>query len=117
MNKKLRNAFKAEMKLGRDFYSRGSFDKAFHHFERAHVLGQFYVIPHTRTHIWMFIIGIRTGNMREIIGQLIRIPLGMIGSALGKAPLGNTGGANIKLSTTLPIPEDLKKYLDHDKAS
>jgi len=112
MNEKLKKAFKAEMSLGRDFYSRAQYKDAFHHFERAHVLGQFYVIPHARTHVWMLIVGLKTRNLREIVGQLIRIPLGMIASALGKAPLGNTGGANIKLSKTLPIPEDLKTYLD-----
>jgi len=115
MHKNLRNAFNAEMSLGRGFYSKAQYEDAFRHFERAHVLGQFYVVPHVRSHIWMFIIGIRTGNIREILGQAIRIPLGMIGSALGKVPPGNTGGANIKLSTTLPIPDDLKIHLDQDK--
>jgi len=112
MNEKLKKAFQAELTLGKDLYALRQYDNAMRHFERAHVLGQFYVGPHTQTHIWMFIIGIRTGNFREIFGQLLRIPLGMIGSALGKVPLGNTGGTNIKLTATLPIPDDLKKHLD-----
>ncbi|MCF6326622.1 MAG: DUF3703 domain-containing protein [Devosiaceae bacterium] len=112
MDKDLKAAFEKEMKLGKKFFAKAEYKDAFHHFERAHVLGQFFVLPHVRSHIWMFFIGIRTGDFNEIKGQLIRIPLGMIGSALGKVPLGNTGGANIKLSTTLPIPDDLKEHLD-----
>ena len=115
MDKELKAAFEKEMSLGKEFFSAARYEDAFRHFERAHVLGQFFVLPHVRSHIWMFFIGVRTGNFREIRGQLIRIPLGMIGSALGKVPKGNTGGANIKLSTTLPIPDDLKKHLDADK--
>ncbi len=115
MDKDLKIAFEKEMKIGKEFFGRAEYEDAFRHFERAHVLGQFFVFPHVRSHIWMFFIGIRTGDFNEIKGQLIRIPLGMIGSALGKVPLGNTGGANIKLSTTLPIPDDLKEHLDADK--
>ncbi len=114
MHKKLKTAYRSEMALGKRLFSEGKFKEAFHHFERAHVLGQFYVIPHARTHIWMLALGIRTGNAREILGQIIRIPLGLIGSALGKVPLGNTGGANVKLSSKMPIPEDLKAYLEPD---
>jgi len=115
MNDKLRNAFNAELAKGKHHFFKGDHPKAFHHFERAHVLGQFYVLPHVRSHIWMFFVGLRTGNLREIGGQLIRIPLGMIGSALGKVPKGNTGGANVKLSKTMPIPDDLAQYLNNDK--
>jgi len=114
MHKELKAAFEAEFSEGKKQFSEGQFEEAFHHFERAHVLGQSYVIPHTRTHIWMLIIGIRTGSFKEIIGQLVRIPMGFIGSSLGKVPVGNTGGANVKLSTKMPIPDDLKKHLDQD---
>ena len=114
MNEKLRTAFDAEFAAGRDLFSNALFEEAFHHFERAHVLGQFYVVPHVKTHIWMFFIGLRTGNFKEVLGQTLRIPLAMIGSALGKVPLGNTGGTNVKLTTTMPIPDDLKQYLEPD---
>ncbi len=117
MNSRLKKAFKDEMSLGRRLFFKGQYEQAFTHFERAHVLGQFYVLPHVRTHIWMFFIGLRTGNFKEIKGQLIRIPLGMIGSALGKVPKGNTGGANIELSKTMPIPDDLQQYLNDNQKS
>jgi uncharacterized protein DUF3703 len=112
MNSELRKAFEAEFAAGRKMFSDGQLDQAFHHFERAHVLGQFYVFPHVRTHIWMLFIGLRKGDFREILGQMLRIPLAMIGSALGKVPLGNTGGANVELTKPMPIPDDLQKHLD-----
>jgi len=115
MEGKLKSAFEKEMSLGKVFFARGEYDDAFRHFERAHVLGQFHVLPHARSHLWMFFIGIRTRDFREIRGQLLRIPLGIIGSALGKVPLGNTGGANVRLSATMPIPDDLKPYLDGER--
>jgi len=115
MNKTLRDAFENEMSAARDFYSQSKLDKSFSHLERAHVLGQSYVIPHTRTHIKMLVIGIRRGDLKEVFGQLFRIPGGIIASAIGKVPIGNTGGANIKLTATPPIPDDLKKFLQADE--
>jgi len=115
MHKNLRKAFDKEIAIAKDFYSRAQYDESFHHLERAHVLGQCYVIPHTKTHVWMLCVGIRTGNLKEIAGQLIRIPGGIVASTLGKVPIGNTGGTNIKLTATLPIPDDLKIHFDHNE--
>ncbi|HHG91177.1 MAG TPA: DUF3703 domain-containing protein [Devosia sp.] len=115
MKPRLKEAFEAEMALGKRHFSRKQFKEAFSCFERAHVLGQFHVLPHFRTHLWMFLIGLRTGNLNEIAGQLLRMPLGIVGSALGKVPKGNTGGANVKLSSTMPIPDDLKQYLEESE--
>jgi len=114
MNDKLRKAFEKEMSIAKGFYSQAQYDDSFRHLERAHVLGQCFVVPHTRAHIRMLLIGIRTANLKEIAGQLFRIPGGIIASAIGKVPIGNTGGANIELTTTLPIPDDLKEYLEPD---
>lgn len=115
MKRILREAFEEEMSIAKDFYSRAQYDESFRHLERAHVLGQCYVVPHTRTHIKMLVIGIRRGDAKEIAGQLFRIPGGVIASAIGKVPIGNTGGANIKLTATPPIPDDLQKFLDADE--
>ena len=108
----LRKAFEAEMRAATELYCTGSYTDAFHHFERAHVLGQRFVIPHTRTHVWMLRIGFKTGSIKEIFGQLIRIPAGMIGSAIGLVPAGNTGGSNVRATRRMPIPDDLKQYLE-----
>jgi hypothetical protein len=60
----------------------------------------------------MLRIGWKTRSVREILGQLIRIPGGIVGSAIGLVPVGNTGGSNVPAMKRLSIPDDLKQYLD-----
>lgn len=108
----LKRAFKLELEHGQELYVLADYDKAFAHFERAHILGQYYVIPHTQAHWWMLKIGFKRKDLKEIVGQLVRIPGGIIGSMIGVLPTGNTGGANISAFRKQPIPDDLKKYLD-----
>jgi hypothetical protein len=113
MNIIIRNAFNEEVNKGKELYFSHKYKESFYHFERAHILGQLYVIPHTISHFWMLKIGIKTKNIKEIIGQLMRIPVGILGSAVGIVPTGNTGGANVNALKKMDIPEDLKKTLDH----
>jgi hypothetical protein len=65
----------------------------------------------------MLRIGWRRRDIREIVGQLLRIPGGAIGSALGRVPRGNTGGSRISAFRELPIPPDLNELLMLDKRS
>jgi hypothetical protein len=111
MNEILKSAFENEIEIGKTLFLRKDFEKAFYHFERAHILGQKFVITHTKSHIWMLRIGIKTKNVKEIIGQLIRIPAGMIGSFIGKVPIGNTGGSNVSLIDEIEIPPDLLEVI------
>ncbi len=112
MNPKLRTAFESELGSADAQRRAGDLDGAFHHLERAHILGQQYVAPHVRTHLAMLRIGLLRRDMREIVGQIVRIPAAAIGSALGVPPGGNTGGANVGLLATMEIPPDLKALLD-----
>jgi hypothetical protein len=112
MNDQLKAAFHNELRNGKNLYRRGFFADAFKSFERSHILGQEYVVPHTLSHIWMLRIGIKTRNLKEIIGQLSRLPLGVIGSAIGIVPLGNTGGSNVNALKKMPIPKDLEDILN-----
>jgi hypothetical protein len=45
-------------------------------------------------------------------GQIVRIVLGMLGSAVGVVPVGNTGGTDISMFKRLPIEPDLQKIID-----
>lgn len=112
MNPVLKHAFSAEMRTAAELYQCGELERCFYHLERAHVLGQRAAVPHTISHWWMLKVGIRRGDGREIVGQLARIAIGGIGSVLGRAPIGNTGGADVGILTPMPIPPDLQAIFD-----
>lgn len=112
MKPKLRAAFEAELREAHHSELRGDVSRAWRHLERAHVLSQEYAGPHVRVHCQMFAFGWRRRDVRELVGQLARILVAGPGSWLGRAPLGNTGGANVSILTPMPIPEDLRALLD-----
>jgi len=56
--------------------------------------------------------GLRRLDLREVLGQLARVLVAAPGSWLGRAPLGNTGGADVGILTPMPIPDDLQALLD-----
>ena len=117
MHPTLKAAFDAEMQSAGRALANERLAEAFSHLERAHVLGQWYVRTHLNAHLGMLRIGWRRRDLREVFGQLIRIPGGAIGSAIGRVPRGNTGGANVSAFRPLPIPPDLKELLALDRRS
>jgi hypothetical protein len=117
MHPTLQTAFDAEMQCARRALSNDSLAEAFAHLERAHVLGQWYVRPHLIAHWSMLRIGLRRLDLREILGQLMRIPGGIIGSAIGRVPRGNTGGSRVSAFRSMPIPPDLRELLILDRRS
>ncbi len=104
-----------ELELSDEHYSTGDLSGAFHHLERAHVLGQSRTFDHTRIHWRMFRLGLRMRSFREIWGQVIR----MIGAAtktpLGIYPTGNTGGSNVWFFKPMPVPDDLNQILTQNR--
>jgi hypothetical protein len=111
MKPAVRNAFRAELQLAAEAETAGDAARAWHHLERAHVLSQAYALPHVISHVRMLVHAWRRRDAREVSGQLIRIVVAGPGSWLGRAPLGNTGGANVGLLTPMPLPEDLRSIL------
>jgi len=110
MEPSLTAAFNSEMNKAINLYKKNELSSAFHHLERAHILGQSYVIPHTKSHWWMLKIGFKQHNFKEVLGQVTRIIASIIFSKIW-VPLGNTGGANVNPLKPMPIPDDLKKFL------
>lgn len=88
---------------------------AFRHLERAHVLGQSNTLDHTRIHWQMLKIGIKTRNVREILGQVLRIVGAATKTPFGIYPKGNTGGSNVWFFRSMPIPDDLQELLNGQK--
>ncbi len=101
-----------ELALASSFESSGDLHLAFHHLERAHVLGQASTVQHTRVHWRMLKFAIKQRSPREIWGQIVRIIGASTKTPFGIYPAGNTGGANVWFFKPMPVPDDLKKILD-----
>jgi len=107
--------FDTELQAARLATARRDMPTAFVHLERAHTLGQRWALPHTHTHLLMLRHGLRTGDRREILGQVPRIVFGFLMSFFGRVPTGNTGGANVSPEQPMPIPTDLQRLLDRPR--
>ncbi len=86
-------------------------DAAFASLERAHILGQRYLIAHIVTHVWMLRVAIRRRDAREIAGQILRLFATFPGYVFGWVPKGNTGGTSVSPLKPMPLPEDLREVL------
>lgn len=93
----------------------GKSDIEFKHLENAHVLGQASTLLHTQVHWLMFTWAIRNHNLRELLGQALRIVGAFTKTALGLIPEGNTGGSNISPFAKLPIDANFAKIIAQAK--
>jgi hypothetical protein len=59
----------------------------------------------------MLKIGFKKRNFKEVLGQVTRIIASILISKIW-VPLGNTGGTNVNPLKPMPIPDDLKRFLD-----
>ncbi len=113
MNKKLKYHFNLEIEKAKSLIKLKEFDSAFIHLERAHVLGQKFIVPHTVSHWHMLKVGLYKNDLKEVLGQLIRLPLGLLGSFVGIVPTGNTGGSNVSAFIKMDIPQELLELMEN----
>ena len=114
MGQVIREAFDREWQNSRAARDAGDFNAAFHHLERAHILGQRSTRLHVRSHVGMLGIAWQRRDLPEITGQLTRIVAAALFSRLW-VPVGNTGGANVSATRPMPVPPDLQAILDADR--
>lgn len=112
MNSRLKLAFTRELQLADAARIAGDLDLAFTHLERAHILSQRSTAQHVLTHLGMLRIGWVRRDWREVFGQMTRIPAAALFSRIW-IPVGNTGGANVRATRPMPIPEDLREFLEN----
>lgn len=111
MPKAWKEAYKEELRQYRTSLKGRNLPQAWRHLERAHIIGQYHPAPHTAIHCRMLWFGLRSANLTEVFGQILRIAGGWLGSLLNRIPVGNTGGANVYIFARMPIPEDLRELL------
>jgi hypothetical protein len=112
MNPILKTEFQKEMQIAKTFYAKRDWSNCFKFLERAHVLGQRNAVSHTISHWWMLKVGFKQGDIQEILGQIPRFLFGGLTSLIGRAPIGNTGGANVQIMKVMPIAKDLQEIFD-----
>lgn len=107
----LEEHIEAEIAKAAELSQAGDDEAAFHHLERAHVLGQASTYYHTRVHLLMLKHGLKARDIRETTGQVLRIAGAATKTPLGIYPKGNTGGANVSPLKPMPVPDDLAEIL------
>jgi Protein of unknown function (DUF3703) len=112
MNPIQRSAFDAEIAQAQSLIAQGEMDAGFKHLERAHVIGQAFVVPHMKSHWLMFKVELRRRRPVTAFGQIVRIAFGGLGSAVGIIPTGNTGGSDISMFKRMPIEAELKDIVE-----
>jgi hypothetical protein len=105
-------AFNSEIALAKEFIAQGELEAGFAHLERAHVIGQVFVVPHAKSHWLMLKVEFRRRRPVAAFGQIVRLVLGILGSAVRVVPVGNTGGSNVSMFKRMPIAPDLQNIID-----
>ena len=78
--------------------------------ERAQILTQRRPWLHARSHWLMLRAGWQQGDLREVLGQMLRIPAALLFSRIW-VPVGNTGRARVSAFQPMPISEELHRLL------
>lgn len=102
---------RAEIHQAKIAQQTGRFDTEFSHLENAHVLGQESTYWHVKTHGLMLLWALRHSNIKECLGQLLRIIGAATKTAIGLVPQGNTGGSNVSPFKVMPIKPEYEKII------
>ncbi len=107
----LRPHYQAELNAYQQYLAAEDLQKAWHHLERAHIIGQPWALEHSQVHWLMLRFGFKIKSWKEIRGQILRLLVGGVKSFVGKIPVGNTGGANVPPLQVLDLPADLEPLM------
>lgn len=111
----LKPYYQDELLMAHFELSQNNLQQCWHHYERAHILGQQYPLQHSFVHWQMLIFGLKIKSIKEIYGQVAGLIFGGIKSFVGRVPVGNTGGANVPALQPMEIPEDLQIIINQNK--
>lgn len=104
-----------EVEQSQQYRAAGDINKEFEYLENAHVLGQESTYYHVYAHWKMFQWGIRNRNIKEVLGQLLRMVGAATTTAIGLVPQGNTGGSNVSPFQRMPIQPRLATIISQAK--
>lgn len=102
-----KSAYERELALYRSARATSDVQGAWHYLERAHIISQIKLPLHVHSHFEMLKFAVALRDGKEVTGQILRIVLAPLGSALGRIPIGNTGRSNVSPFKPMPMPSDL----------
>jgi hypothetical protein len=111
MTVSLNAAFAAEVEAFCQAHVRDDQIVAWHHLERAHILGQLKFGLHLKSHWIMLGYALHLRQPSEVAGQIARLILAPLGNATGRLPWGNIGRSNVSAFVAMEIPADLKAII------
>lgn len=111
MTPTLGQAFEEALAEGLALLRSGRLDAAEQALARAHILGQYHVLPHVRSHWWLLVVELRRRRPLAVAGQFARIVLGALGSALNVVPDGNPGTSDVSMLARHPVPPALRELM------
>lgn len=111
MNQKVKRYVQILLASAEGEFNRQDAQSAWKWLELAHVFSQPYAGMHTLVHWRMLKYAMRSGDSREIIGQLLRLIVAAPGSWTGKFPVGNTGRSNVSMFQEMEIPKNVADRL------
>lgn len=112
MNTYHRERLEREIAQATSLLRGAKYEEAFRHLERAHMLGRAHVRWQVLSHWLMLKVAFRSGEAAAAIDQVVRMVLGAVGSAIGRVPIGNTGGRNVSMYRRMPIPPELLEIME-----
>ena len=114
MRSAVRSAYAKEMTLANEARVAGDFGRAVSHVERAHILGQRYLLPHLQTHWFLLSIARERGDGREMLSQIVRLIAVVPGFLFGWVPRGNIGSGRVSALKPMDLPADIAPLLADD---
>lgn len=113
--KVLKEYYDNELRFYRLSLLKGNLSQAWNHLERSHIIGQSYPFEHTYSHWLMLKFGFRQKNVKEVLGQVVRLLVGGWKSFIDHVPTGNTGSADVPPLKKMELPQDLNNILNQYK--
>lgn len=77
----------------------------------AHVVGQSELRLHLHSHWTMLALAVRSRDVREVAGQLLRLALVPVGHLAGRLPVGNVGRATVSAFAPMRPDATLRRLI------
>jgi hypothetical protein len=89
----------------------GDIEQSWIYLQRIHIVSQSILVDHLKSHLNMLFYAVKTGDIKEIFGQVLRLMLAPIGNFLRRIPAGNRGTSDVSPFLRETIPNDLKEFI------